>query len=630
MTESGNPRQSDAWLPTEEVARLLGWSRWTIQRRLGEFEVRSALGRGGSSGKRYEIALSSLPEPIRARYLNGGRDPEPKPIRTVNLAEYKDRLGDQVIGEALQRERTVKIAMSTGREGKAALAAQAGISLATLYRWISEYEEGGFIAMLPNLPDRPGHGARTLTEEARKFILGHALQELQPPIQWVYEQYIKEAQERGWPIASRATVFRFVASQPKPLMVMGREGEEAYKHKCMPKCRRTYDDLAVNEWWVGDHHEFDFPVSYGGRIIRPSLTAWMDLRSRVIVGWCINLQPSSETICMAFRHGVLAKPGVPFSGLPACAYMDNGNDYKSHRLNDLDGVFSMLDIEVHHCKSYYPEAKAIERFFGTVKERFSRFQPGFLGGNPKERPACNNDARIKEMDAKGELVTLPEVVESFGKWLSTDYHVRIHSELHMPPLQAYETTKKAREDMPDARALDVLLMKTDRAAVYPQGIRRFNHVFWADELANHVGRELVIRFDPNRIGELLVFEGRQYLCTATCNELLSMNATEEQLAKHCRMQRAEIRRIRKEIEGYRRGLEDIVAVAQDAGATALCGPVVDKGSKVTRLTGLERAGRSRLPIDIAPARARKGRDMADELIMAYAERAIRRAEANKH
>jgi hypothetical protein len=77
-------------------------------------------------------------------------------------------------------------------------------------------------------------------------------------------------------------------------------GSREWKNKKMLKAKRDATTLEVMEYVIGDEHTFDFWVQDGpnGKIkaVRPKLVAWMDMRSRAIVGDVACIDANSQTL----------------------------------------------------------------------------------------------------------------------------------------------------------------------------------------------------------------------------------------------------------------------------------------------------------------------------------------------
>ncbi len=621
----------EAWLTVKEVQEVTDLSKRGVHKNIlkGHYIARPAEGgKGGRSGIVYQIALSSLPPEAQREYLlkQQGRLEAGDQARKSNdstqeteysLAEYIEMFGQEAVDEALEKQRIVEKSLSFEyRPGKTKLrkelAKKEGIGLKTLYRWMDQYKEDKLMGLLRREPSTK-RKRRSMDVAAEEFIKSLYLKPIRPTIQWVYDELVKKAQVEGWRIGSRATCYRVIADISISEKVMGREGIEAWNKQCMPKATRDTSDLKRNEIWIGDHHEFDFFINYGGKALRAWLTAWLDMATRSIVGWCITVQPNSESIAIALRHGILpsANSEVPFKGLPLEVYIDNGKDYRSHRLSggiktnridysiEMRGVFANLDITPRYCTPYAPWAKNIERFFGTVADQFSRHQPGWCGRNHKERP---KNLDVKALLKAGKLLTIDQLVDKFADYLKT-YHTSIHRGINDTPIGLYEALEPIRHGLPDVRSLDVLLMKSADVSVFADGIHKFNELFWTDELMALVGHTVTVRFDPNRVGEMLVYYKGRFTCVATNKRLLSMHATEDDLTKHRAKQSRERKRIRQKIASYGRNntLEHTVAENHKGGDRVVTTEVFEKNiDKVTCLTGFEKAGRRPQPQEDKP------------------------------
>lgn len=597
------------WLAVKDVAELMDTTERTVQRKISKKELRAK-----KKGKGYLVDISSLPPEAQLEYAK--RFPQEEVVfrdrkkngREYTLAEIVDIYGQEAVQEALEKVRVAKEALEIPYDLERTkklerLAQQNNIGLTTIFRWMEAYEEDSLMGLIKKPPKNRGT-RRSLPEAAMKFIKGLYLQPIKPQGQWVYEQYKKRAGEEGWPVASRATVYRVLQELTESELVMGREGLEEWRKKMMPKATRDITMLKSYEILVGDHHTFDIFVAHGRRAVRPDLTAWLDARTKVIAGWCISLQGNSETISLALRHAMLPKddPEVPFCGTPLRVYIDNGKDYRSKRLTggmktarkdyslEAQGVLANLKVEATYCEPYSPWAKEIERWFETMTNQFSRYMPGFCGTKPEDRPPGFDEKKLLE---QGKLMTLPELATLFAQYLKK-YHNAYHSTLKDTPLNTYLSVEKIREGVLQPEALDLLMMKYDEAAVQDDGIHKFNHTYWHDDLYKLVGHKVTVRFDPNRIGELWVYHRGEKFCVAKNKELLSMHASEEDIKKHRRLQARAKKEIMERINSYgvtQDDLREIVAKNFEDGPAIITGKSAYKSDGVTALTGFEREAR---------------------------------------
>lgn len=669
----------EVWLTTVEAAELEGVSDRTVRNKIAS-RVWSSIkvdenSRGGSAGKRYLVALSSLSTLAQKRWHDQRKEEflinaevactqeatvneaakTVKPSRNTtetNLAEIKALVGakrfEEMMQDAEQKVRAIQEFLAAedqpGRTELAkGIADRYGISDKTLYRWVKQYREGGTAALMRKLPSLGiGTERRSVPEKLEKLIIAEYLQLNQPKAAHVNRKAKSYCELNGVKPPSRATIYRVIEELEKTqpdLVCLGREGEEAYVKKFAEKILRKEPEF-VNQVWMGDHHRIDAFIQYQGRAVRPWVTTWIDVCSRVIVGWTIAIQANGRTIGLALRHAILPKQmpvwdgpaspamskaigslgwdsdvlkqnaakAVPVCGIPGLLYIDNGEDYKSKVKKGLKcegfgpsrevrSTCEILDIKTQFALPYSPWAKAhMERWFGTMTDQFSRYLPAYCGKDNKHRPPGLDE---QAMASRGELLDIEELAALFEIYVYS-YHNTIHSSLGMTPLQKYERTPKVREGMPDERTLDICLMDMEKAKVYSFGIQRFGtgsrrRYYSHAELDKYTGRWVVIRFDPNRIGELLIFNptNGQYICTATNRELLAFDATKDDISKHMRKRAARKKEIKENLSGiHDNTLEASISKRQSGGPVMVSGST--KSPEGTRyITGLEAAAKEK-------------------------------------
>ncbi len=658
--------EQEVWLTTSQAAALEGITSRAVRKKAmaGELISRKAKANygGGVNGKGYLIALSSLSTPARRKYYEKygrelqeqGKDKReeketaPAPA-TNNLAEIEAKVGKKRFQKLLrQAERKVEAAKEyieisdeRGRAEKAQeIAERYGVSRSTLYRWVDTYKKGGLPAMIkvPNLGK--GTVRRAVEPEVERFIRFHWLQLNKPKAAHVHKKLKKYCEKTSLPYPSRATVYRVVEDIRKnepDLVCLAREGEEAYEKKFAAKITRQNPEYR-NQVWEGDHHIMDVFVNYQGRPVRPWLTVWQDVATRVLTGVTLSIQANGRTIAMALRHGILQKKlsgwdggiskpmaqaltslswdmeelseragaELPFYGLPEALYIDNGKDYKSQikkgrksedweYSREVRSACEILSIKPVFATAYSPWAKGhVERWFGTMTDQFARYLPGYCGSDNKKRPHGLNE---KKMCERGELLTLEELYLLLEFYIDI-YHHTEHSALGMSPAEKYELTPPVREGLPDERTMDICLMNSDKVKVSASGIQRFGtkgkrRWYHHPALENYVGRKVVIRYDPNRIGELLVFDPGtgNYVCTATNKELLTWGASEDDLKEFIKKRskrRKEVKARLAECQEF--GLEAVTASRYQAGPVQVTGDTTG-GKETTMITGMEEAAK---------------------------------------
>jgi transposase InsO family protein len=502
-------------------------------------------------------------------------------------------------------------------EGVRALAEEGGTSVSSLYRWRSKFiragkaAEGdpvlavylGFTALIDRrkgailFPATDGrirvnerlrlliqglYSRRTRPSAAKvwKRLLTHCIACRQAPMQPV-ERGIRGLYKRhrcprcGFEL-SYSTVLRIIREIPPSVKALGREGKRAFREQYGVYIPRTYQDLRNREIFCGDHHEFDlFVYSSSGRLFRPWISAWLDLKTEVLTGWFISARPNAETIALAYRHAVLPKRDK-IMGLSESVYVDNGRDYRSHYLEGtsrnlgmtelgttelfarahgiqivsedaMEGLWRQLGVSTLHTLPANPQAKPIERFFGTVERDLLQELPGWCGNRPETRPTDILKPLLKQHEAwlEGKREETPflhiaEFALKFEAWLHERYLRTPHTRLGCAPLEAYEH-EYGNPVVTTERALDILLMRAERRLVRRNGIEMFERGrwYWAAELAGREGTYVEVRWDPRELGKILIYSDQGFLCEAKNQELLGFHATLDQFRAYKRMQRVQ-------------------------------------------------------------------------------------------
>lgn len=351
----------------------------------------------------------------------------------------------------------------------------------------------------------------------------------QPAVTHCHQIVCAEALQKGWTWPENVrTVQLWVEKELPPAIAdLHRKGQKKWARDHAPRIQRDYSQYRPMQLLVADHHEFDFLVLWRGKPVRPWLTAWMDMRSRYVVGWEISAAPNSDTIFLAFRNAVKGY------GAPLEILIDNGKDFcakglagKRRRKPKLDADFTesimeRLGIQVHWARPFNPQAKPIERFFETVCEGFSKRQPSYCGNSPENRPeTLYRDLRAGNV----EVPALEEVRAAFGRWLKDAYHFRPHSGDGMngrTPADVFSEDPIALRTAP-AEILDLMLMRTRRAKVTRHGVRH-NGAYYGQgnlEIFKLHGKEVLLRSDPADAASLVVCDLQGNPLTVVYNQRL--------------------------------------------------------------------------------------------------------------
>jgi putative transposase len=530
----------DPYITVSQAVELTGLARRTVFHHIssGRFPAKPSDEVSANGKPQSLIRLASLPDEAQIRYWDKER--KRGSGSTLNLAEVPPSACE----EGLRRLSIVQAACAIMESNEQVtprltqLAQGHDVVLGTLYRWIASHRSQGMAGLIPGWGKKKG-AFTALSEELQGIIKDEWLRPERPSVKKVWRSIEAFCNAAHLQCPSIKTVHRFLQTIPRPVVLFHRYGNQAYRAHGQPKVHRDYKDLAVGEMWVGDHRELDLFVTEGGKIFRPWLTAWMDLRSRAVVGWYLSVVPNAYTIALALRSGILR------FGLPQRLYMDNGKDFTANfwggktkysrnvTLNaDSRAVLALLNIGVVHAQARSPWSKAIEPWFGHTLPTWERTLPGWCGRDNKERPE-----KLKSEIKDGLFLTLEECRARLADCIEA-YHDREHSGAGMNGAMPRSCWQGVEKRIPTARALDMILTKHKPAMVYQDGIRLFGFKYWHDSLNVHIKQTVEIRYDPGNIGTVVVFKNNSFVCEARADKPFSMSLSEAEKHEISRRRKA--------------------------------------------------------------------------------------------
>lgn len=419
------------------------------------------------------------------------------------------------------------------------VASKNGVSLRTARRWIKRYRADGLVGLARK--GRRDHGAsRSLSAEVAKAIEGLAL--AQPPMALaaIRREVSQWARASNLRAPSYTTVRRVVSRIAAPLLVMGREGETAYRDSFELVLRR--EATAPNEIWQADHTPLDMVLLRdSAREGRPWLTVITDEFSRAIAGFALSFDaPSALRTSLALRQAIWRKtePRWVICGIPATLYSDNGSDFTSEHLQH---IAADLKIRLVHSTPGKPRGRGkIERFFRTVNQRLLCHLPGYVQRGQRR---------------KGALLTLTQLDAKFRDFLD-EYHRERHSETGAAPLVRWRDAGFIPQMPESLEKLDLLLLTVPRSRlIHSDGVHFANFRYLDPVLGAYIGEQVVIRYDPRDIGELRLFHRGRFLCRAICPALAGQTvALKDVVAARTRERRA----VREQLRDRRAAVDRLV------------------------------------------------------------------------
>lgn len=319
-----NPDQpeKEVWLAAVDFAKFMGITARAVRMSCKSGLYPKARKVRANGGEGWQIPLNCLPGEARVAWyqeLQAKSQASKQPSLTQrDNVSHNDTAVDQAFREALweryekatrgqkeKAERSVSIAhayLDLEREGLSLPRILEelkekfgkGASKSTLWR-IQQAIKGqdGSIWLPLLLPEWKGktHCA-PFTEEAWEYIRADWGRQEQPSLKAVYRRAQKIAPEKGWKIPSYDTVKARIDAMPYDQKILAREGERALA-RLYPAQKRIYN-MQLHDIWCADGHKADvFVKDETGEAFRPIVMGWMDVRSRVLLGWAVS--PSIST-----------------------------------------------------------------------------------------------------------------------------------------------------------------------------------------------------------------------------------------------------------------------------------------------------------------------------------------------
>lgn len=448
------------------------------------------------------------------------------------------------------------------------------ISLDILYRKYAAYRAGD----IEGLIDKRGGWNKGLTDIPQHILdafMYFFLDERRLPVSRCYQlmiEWVTEFYPQDLPnIPSERSFRRQAEKLPQAVIALMRYGEKAMTDKYIPYIERMYDDLQANDVWIADNHTFDF-MTYcdnGQKTHRMYLTAFLDAKSGVLVGWNLTEQPDSHSTLLALRHAITR------FGLPKSVYFDNGSEFLTH---DIGGrghrtrkswnaddipptILDLLDIKMHNAIVRNAKAKPIERTFGTLKNHISRVIETFCGGTILERPESLKWKLKHGIVPEDDQIRAALEVLIDGDYNVSDYGGKERRYKGMTRIEVWnESIKHTEYREPAEKDLALLLARTTRY----QRIKR-NGVYielageklWysAPDAWKYQGEEVYVRYDPANYQTVRIYdkETDAYRFTWTLETELEVAYITDDMDEIARAEK-KIRTVTRAIHDYSKGL----------------------------------------------------------------------------
>lgn len=372
----------------------------------------------------------------------------------------------------------------------------------TLTYWVKQYRLHGLKGLAHHSRKDKG-SSRKHSTHLQQVIEGLYFQKPTPTRATIHRLTIQYCTQKALPIPHYRFVCRVIQKLPKDMKTLATKGAKVYQ--------QTYDLLHMrsaaqpNEIWQADHVLLDMPVLHSGNTLKqPWLTIIMDDCSRAICGYELSfLNPSAQKTALCLRQALWRKPDPRWiiMGVPDIFYTDHGSDFTSQHIEQ---VCIELKIRLIHSTVGKPRGRGkIERFFRTLNQVLLEKLQCLVQGSAEKKPIT--------------LKCLDKLIYEF----IIDYNHKVHKAHGMSPSDRWKHKGFLPRILNSLEELDLLLFTTAkprqvlRDGIHFQGLRYSDSI-----LANYVGEQVVIRYNPTDISSLRIYYKGIFLCQPNCQELL--------------------------------------------------------------------------------------------------------------
>ncbi len=436
------------------------------------------------------------------------------------------------------------------------------ISTPSLRRWHRSYRSP--IDILKLIDNRGGNTRGVADPAAWKALRDLYLDDRQPSLRSCWSRVKDLARQQDWTWCSYKSCQRQLNDRIAPDIQTRHREPSKWRGSLSPYIAQDKEAWTAGHCWVGDHKQMDLWCLFGGKLIRPWLTAWLDWRTRRVTGWVISESPNSSTILAALRHGLMDEAN---HGGPSVVWIDNGKDYdcyafhgqtKQQRLGKMNitvnepqaaGLFKMLSIEPHFSLAYNPNGKArTERWFRSIEDFFKSL-PTYAGRSTDTKP----ESLVRILNNRRLIPTFEHIRERFAKYVQgynrrSDHRIDdlVEDAVRLSPDDAMARWCFSRRVMADPGALDLLMQQWHKpVTVTRNGIMinvagrnlsygHFDPALTPFKALRKKDRALLnVSFDPHDLGTIRVFDEQwRFVCETAMNGVGGRHGTDAISRRH--------------------------------------------------------------------------------------------------
>lgn len=480
------------------------------------------------------------------------------------------------------------------------------ISIGTLHRWLSAYEEtNDYRALIPGYKvSKQNEYNSILNDEMKQVFLKFLLHPNKFSLHKAVHLSKSILEKRGYSALPCDLSFKRFAEHYKKnnydKWVLFREGEKAYHDKVEAYIERDISVLNVGDVLIADGHVLNFQVinPFTGKPTRATLVGFLDWKSTALVGYEIMMTENTQCIASALRNAII-NLGI----IPKVVYQDNGRAFKAKYFQSCDfdeegfnGVYANLGIRSVFAKPYNARAKIIERFFLEFQEEFEKMMPSYIGTSIEDKPAWmkRGEKLHREMHRKMNkncIPTVQEVIKYIDCWI----------EYHNSKPCPNDSSKNIREMLNGVQKQDIdknilndLMMKTEARTINKHGIT-FLGMHYRSDVILGLRDKVYIRYSLFDLSKVHVYSMKgEFLCVAhrvakvhpMARVLGTVKDMEEYKQQYQRQQR-QFKKAKKEFQKYFPTEKAEVLEIEPEDDVIDIQPIIEKPKRERKLTPRE-------------------------------------------
>ena len=396
------------------------------------------------------------------------------------------------------------------------------VSPRTFYRWVREFSQKGVDGIVPRYSAASGGAGESLTGAEKALLKRFWLKSSRPTVRSALELLRENYPGSG---CSYQTARRYLQSLPQALADYHRLGKTAFTNEHQPFMDQNIWQYRSLDVVVSDHHCLDCVVMYRGELVRHWVTTMQDYRSGNVLGWCPSVSPSSLSIIVAYYMAVIRY------GIPRKLIFDNGKDYRSGILNGktvtaitkmpegwdeeqevyIQGLFSLIGSEVSFTLPYNGKSKGRqERYYGILKEKFSKQIGSYIGGDARDRPEDTQlyFRAVNGMAKRNDVPSWDYLVEALGamiQYINNDIPSGGKGMDGKTAALVFAENLPADVRRADREALGLALSRGELRRVRNNTVKVHGTPYFHEGLFYYSGRQVMVR-------SLLLTDGEVMIC----------------------------------------------------------------------------------------------------------------------